>query len=953
MFIVDDILLFSAIFLAGQVLSALTTKIGDAPPPAGIGDFNFPTANENRVIPIVTGTVKQAGPNVVWYGDLRIKAKQEKVKTSLFSHKHVTVGYYYYLGLQFALAKGPCTLKKIWVGDKLIWSGTQSAEGDIELNLPPDPLGDKKLPSWLLPFYQLFHPKVDADYNNPPSGILRFYPGNETQTADPYLSGFQTLCPGYRGTCYVVFNGYLGESPNIEPWSFEIERIPNGLSLGDPTVNTVDANIMNRAYELFTDVYGYTGSDIDTAGWTAAATTLASEDNGLSMTEDTARQATEVLRVLERQANCHFYLDPVSGKWKVELIRNDYNVDDVVVLDESNVTRVLEFDRGTWSGTTNLVKVEFANRDNEYRSSSAIAQDIANATIQGQRVPTTISLPGVKNADLANNLAWREIRSLSFPLASARILANRTLWNVHVGQPMLFFYNELVSTPIPMRVIRINLGGPSNEDIEIDLIQDVYSDVTGSFAAPTTAWVEPATGLTELDVAKVMEAPYALTRRDAESGEHARVWLAAESVYRGEIGYQIWVDADAVGYAEHGSIYGFAVRATLDGNITQDDTTITITTPVEAEAFFAATEEDVGQNLTNLILIGDELIAPLSVANTADGLELIDCLRGLCDTAEAEHADETVVWLLCLGSGLGQTPVTPDDADLDVKLLPFSPDATMEIGDVSAIELTLQQRTLRPYPPSNMELNSSQYPSSVAIDSGVVVEFNRRDFRIYDETSQLDVDAATLVGDFPTNNTTQYRLHLQDGATIKYSLDWNDGSASFASIGRATIIRYFDGLPTEMTLSIATRHTYESVVYEALQNLEDTVAVTSGLTGDEYLGTLDTLETSLPWTAPTTGTYAFTLDSVLAGDVYAKINGGAFASIITAGNLTGNLVGVTAGDIIEIRHDDSSSSGEVLIAIDSPSSDDDAFAVFYFDNTYGTTYGGFGRAGFGTGPFGR
>lgn len=42
--------------------------------PASISDFNFPTADESRAVPVVFGTVKVADPNVVWYGDLTTRA---------------------------------------------------------------------------------------------------------------------------------------------------------------------------------------------------------------------------------------------------------------------------------------------------------------------------------------------------------------------------------------------------------------------------------------------------------------------------------------------------------------------------------------------------------------------------------------------------------------------------------------------------------------------------------------------------------------------------------------------------------------------------------------------------------------------------------------------------------------------------------------------------------------
>jgi hypothetical protein len=48
------------------------------PKPAGIGDFKVPTAEQDRTIPVVFGTVWITGPNVVWYGDLRSQPIKKK-----------------------------------------------------------------------------------------------------------------------------------------------------------------------------------------------------------------------------------------------------------------------------------------------------------------------------------------------------------------------------------------------------------------------------------------------------------------------------------------------------------------------------------------------------------------------------------------------------------------------------------------------------------------------------------------------------------------------------------------------------------------------------------------------------------------------------------------------------------------------------------------------------------
>lgn len=47
-------------------------------PPAGLGDFQVPTAEEGREIPVLFGTREVEGPNVVWYGDFSSVAVKKK-----------------------------------------------------------------------------------------------------------------------------------------------------------------------------------------------------------------------------------------------------------------------------------------------------------------------------------------------------------------------------------------------------------------------------------------------------------------------------------------------------------------------------------------------------------------------------------------------------------------------------------------------------------------------------------------------------------------------------------------------------------------------------------------------------------------------------------------------------------------------------------------------------------
>lgn len=48
------------------------------PKPASISDFDVPTAEQGRPIPVVFGTVTVTGANVIWYGNLSTQAIKTK-----------------------------------------------------------------------------------------------------------------------------------------------------------------------------------------------------------------------------------------------------------------------------------------------------------------------------------------------------------------------------------------------------------------------------------------------------------------------------------------------------------------------------------------------------------------------------------------------------------------------------------------------------------------------------------------------------------------------------------------------------------------------------------------------------------------------------------------------------------------------------------------------------------
>lgn len=99
-------LIVQVALIALSILLAPKPKLENAKP-HGLGDFQFPTATEGRPVPIVWGTARIKGPNVVWFGDLKTKKITEKIPTGFFSSKNITVGHVYRVGIDFAICEGP------------------------------------------------------------------------------------------------------------------------------------------------------------------------------------------------------------------------------------------------------------------------------------------------------------------------------------------------------------------------------------------------------------------------------------------------------------------------------------------------------------------------------------------------------------------------------------------------------------------------------------------------------------------------------------------------------------------------------------------------------------------------------------------------------------------------------------------------------------------------------
>lgn len=760
--------------------------------------------------------------------------------------------------------------------------------------------------------------------------------------------------PAYRDLAYVVpvtERIYLGNSTQIKPWSFETRTTPNPIALtgNRHRVNSVDANPANVLYAALTNTEWGKGIDtaqVDMPSFVTAGNTLFDEGNGFSFLLDRTEEVGELIKRVEDQIDGVVYQDPISEKWKVALIRDDYDPLTVPEINETNIVEVRGFTRGTWQGTQNQVRVPFTHRDDQYKDTYGFAQDMANMRIVGKTRSTSISHPGVKDQDLANALAWRALRTLATPLAKGDFVVDRTLYGVLPGDVVTYTCAELNLTRLPMRVRAVRYGELVDGQIVLSLVQDVFRASPGSFAAPpSTEWVSPSDTLLPFpeEYQLAFEAPRALTLREpgAATPTTDKVYAAARRIGP-EVTF-LMVERHAGGtpvgaFSEFGQVFAFtrigALASALPVGSTYPATTLTILPAPDSQAALETAFPDItdlvalGTDLLTLCMIDNEFILVSSAQNSGSNVQLNNVYRGVLDSAQEAHAAGASVYLLFLGGGLSASTIAAGQ-NVHVKLLPRSTTDVVDAADATQIAFAMANRTRRPYPPSEMSINGTRFDPTVSLEGGAGVgeaigidlTYKRRDFRTVDEVAALLTDAGTLDPTYPTANSTTHEVdvyNVSGSPTLLFTQSL--GSGTSGSVTRLDILQATDGdLPTALRFRLRSVHDFDGTSYDSRYDLVWDMTISSALTGQFEFGALDTNDVSAAFTVTNDAVnHVFTLSSAFTGGtVEYRLNGGSWTSLITSGNTSGTILAaaLTNGDALEIRHTSADVGAQKLLTM--------------------------------------
>jgi len=263
-----------------------------------------------------------------------------------------------------------------------------------------------------------------------------------------------------------------------------------GVSVGiDPTsyAATWDMNFAHIIREILTDTIwgmGYATADINDTSFTAAADTLYNEALGGSILWDAQSTYEELLQAILRHIDGVLYVDRITGQWTLKLLRDDYDIDDLLVLDYDNVGSVQNAIRKSTAELCNVVTVKY-KRAPLGDTASATFHDYGLMQEQGGWVSETVEFPFLTNAHSANLVAQRALKAKSTPVQTCTLEnCSREAADLNWGDAFVLNWPVLGINMQVMRVLSIKLGNGTSSSVTIECVEDVFFTPTEPLVIP-------------------------------------------------------------------------------------------------------------------------------------------------------------------------------------------------------------------------------------------------------------------------------------------------------------------------------------------------------------------------------------------------------------------------------------------------------------------------------------
>jgi len=703
----------------------------------------------------------------------------------------------YHLSVQMGVCYGPIDkLLGVRINEKDAWTGNFTSSGTAitvaNRSLFGGPKKEGGIEGRIWPFFGA------ADQVLPDQIAARW--GETGATSPAYRGKFTVMFTGPVAPQHPLLDGFMWSTNNpmvAQTVWFKVQDIPRALNdyvTGDDyseivTSAGVQANAGYMIFETLTNrLWGMSGEPalIDAQTFHDCAAVLHSEGLGLSMRWEKGT-VENYLQEICNHVQAMVFLHPRTGLLTMKLIRDDYDVETLRVINVTNA-KLKNFGRKFLGETVTQITLTFTNPDTE-EDETVTYHNPGAADQQGTNVPDTRMMYGIRDRALALEVCQRECWAASAPLASATVEMDRNGWDMVPGEVVKLDWPEKSAEVLIMRVGKIGYGKTGSRKINTQLYQDIFSLSrpplqAGQEGEHVTEAAEPE----PMDNQFVWTAPYFLTNSPLYNTQirvlgypEVIAGLLADSQQADATGYELMAESlDAIGdspltNAGTKSLVGRC--AAPDALVQEAQSTYTMTLPVRTEY---------GPEIGGFVMFGnggdtDSEIA--QVVGTSGSNWVFS--RGVLDTLPRAWAAGTPMWFFSPGRAiLDQGTVRMEGEEPVYRFLTSTSLGTLDVDDASDVSATLTGRPHYPIRPANVKVNGNLW-GSVALSGGqdITITWSNRN-RLLEDVQVLSYTAAGVPPEYrqrtiitvvdPDNADLLLRqyVHLWTEETFVIDRDW-------------------------------------------------------------------------------------------------------------------------------------------------------------------------------------
>lgn len=476
------------------------------------------------------------------------------------------------------------------------------------------------------------------------------------------------------------------------------------------------ASSMNPAHILYDSItsrkenggMGEPTGRINEASFQAAADKAHEEGFGLCTTWRGGESAEQFQQRICNVVGWNCSQDILDGQYYIDMLRGDYVLEDLPVVTDDDI---IEFraEPNSLTEAINHLSVAWYNHETMEARVTTPVQSLGAIEGAGGVIPEVREYYEIPYESLALRVADRDLRAGATPLWRFQILANRRALSLR--RPGRYFrlmapnrgFADMVCV-----VSEIGFGSFENGAIQVNAIQDGFSLADTVFVDPQDSLEEQPNGVAIAPPAAVaMESPYvelasALATADKDA-------LNLESGYL------------QVGAARPTGSLNYALATAIAGNefeVTGANADWTPTALLAASLLSGVPETVIaytnGSLLDNVVLgtwalWGNEIVRVDDIDQDADTMTLA---RGCGDTVPQSHAADERIWFIGDWYGTDNKEYAAGEG-VEAKTLTRTGQDQLELSEAPTLEVTMNSRQARPYPPGKLRITDIGY-SNVA-----------------------------------------------------------------------------------------------------------------------------------------------------------------------------------------------------------------------------------------------